>query len=274
MFPPAASESPSTHHLKYWKLSQEPFSLVLHWSEEKRLLFRSRSWLEATARIQYVAENQFGLAILSGQDGVGKSLLLSASCDQLADQQTKPLLHVCEPDSIHEDFPFGKPLDAETRQMLSFGNPEQQSQLPGKRYALFLDNIEQVIEHPQSLKQLIGSLLHRRELGCAVLSIRCDQAAMLYERLSTFAPLMIPLTPFDQEETELYLQHRLQQSGGIPSLFTDQAAEIIYQETAGIARQINHLAHESLALAAMKKLPVINAELVSEVAARHSYAAA
>jgi hypothetical protein len=80
-------------------------------------------------------------------------------------------------------------------------------------------------------------------------------------------PIVARLKPFSEEETALYIDHRLR-TAGYPqsgSLFTRSAVELIARYSEGIPRNINNLCFNALSVGYALKRKVIDGDIIREV---------
>lgn len=255
-------------HQSYWGVTSEPFHPVLRWPEDRRFVYRSPSWSEALARLQYVADYQFGIALVTGDSGTGKSLLLAETMSMLSQQGYRPLLHVCQESENPARFPFGEPASWEVSHLLSSATGRGQNHLPESRYVLLLDDVHRICRQQNAIEQLIDRALHQRTLGCVILAMNSKLAPELLERIAVYAPLLVPRSAYSLEETSDYLLHRFEQAGGQGEPFDEEAIEAFYRCSQGIPRRLNRLAHECLLLAAFRRLSTIPASMIEELHAR------
>ncbi len=74
------------------------------------------------------------------------------------------------------------------------------------------------------------------------------------------------LTPFDKDQTQAYIRHRLGLAGpGQENLFTPDACDAIFESSRGIPRIINLLSDTALVYGYADQKPVIDASTVSEM---------
>ncbi len=251
-------------HLDFWGLATEPFRPTLRWPQERGSLFPNRAWQEALARLHYVSEYQFGLAILAGPSGTGKSLLLRAAADELALQNLRPLIHACQPGTNSGAYPLGIPSSEETRQIFQVCLDGHSSILTEDRYVLMLDDVQRVWSQRDVLHRLIDRALEQRQLGCLVLTVPLTQGAEVFEEFASLAPLLIRLPPLAEWEVADYLQHRFEWAGGQGQPFTEECSTQMHRFTQGIPRLLNRLAHECLLMAALREQREISEMLVAE----------
>ena len=73
------------------------------------------------------------------------------------------------------------------------------------------------------------------------------------------------LKPFEREETEQYIAHRLKTAGGRSDLFTDAAISMVHRMTHGIPRSINILCHAALVYGFADDLSTIDVPVLEEI---------
>ena len=258
--------APRARHLDHWQLQAEPFHPQLRWPEDRRFVYHSSRWQEAIARIEYVSEHQFGLALLSGPAGTGKSLLLKAATDTLARADLTPRLHACRPTQQPLTEPFGPPTSRELRNQFAPSGGRDQP-WPGERpQVLLLDDVQLASLSPTQFHASLTQLLQSPRWGCLVLAVPTHQTAAYFEQLSDYAPLLIRLTALANWESAHYLQHRFRQAGGQTALCDEAAAERLHHHSQGMPRWLNRIAHECLLLAAAQNQTEITVDLVEQIA--------
>jgi hypothetical protein len=93
--------------------------------------------------------------------------------------------------------------------------------------------------------------------------LRTAELVQLRQRISILARLK----PFSEEETALYIDHRLRTAGYKQgsALFTRPAVELIAKYSDGIPRNINNLCFNALSVGCALKRKVIDGEIIREV---------
>ncbi|MGH7180451.1 MAG: AAA family ATPase [Nitrospiraceae bacterium] len=74
------------------------------------------------------------------------------------------------------------------------------------------------------------------------------------------------LDPLSEEETGLFIRHRLQVAGGHPSLFTNKACGLVHRLTRGNPRLINQVCDVALTYGYAEQVKVITSKLVAQAA--------
>jgi type II secretory pathway predicted ATPase ExeA len=87
-----------------------------------------------------------------------------------------------------------------------------------------------------------------------------------YEAFRQRVGMNFDLGTLSAEETPLYIDHRITVAGGDPSIFEDEAKEIIHICTKGVPRKINNLAGNALLEAFAREQDAIGADIVRDAA--------
>ncbi|NNG12302.1 MAG: AAA family ATPase [Halobacteria archaeon] len=242
-------------YLKHFDLSERPFSIT----PDPRFLYMSSRHREALAHLLYGLGEGGGFVQLTGEVGTGKTTLCRCLIEQVPDNVDVALVlnpkltaeeliaTVCDelgveyPPEIHSiktltDILNRHLLDAHAR---------------GRRTVLIIDEaqnlsaevLEQVrlltnLETPtQKLLQII--LIGQPELRDLLAR---DDMRQLAQRVTA----RYHLEPINREETEAYIQHRLQISGVTTDVFNTAALDHIQRLSGGIPRLINVLCDRSM----------------------------
>jgi len=103
-------------------------------------------------------------------------------------------------------------------------------------------------------------------MGNEDLAKRLEEPAL--EALRQRVRLVKRLHPLDAAGVERYLQHAATRAGGaVDRLFAPDGVAALVRHSGGIPRLVNHLAEAALALAALRGAPLVDADIVHEVAA-------
>lgn len=91
--------------------------------------------------------------------------------------------------------------------------------------------------------------------------LRESQHEELYQR----APIRYSLVGLSKAETLQYVTAHMEAVGGDPGVFTEEALDLIYQQSKGIPREINNLGVYALITAAWRDTRVIDRTVLEEV---------
>jgi len=74
------------------------------------------------------------------------------------------------------------------------------------------------------------------------------------------------LEALTQDETESYIRHRLSIAGGDENIFTQEACDIVFDQTGGIPRLINQICDTALVYGFAEQAAIIDVDIVNDVA--------
>ncbi|MCU0708420.1 MAG: AAA family ATPase [Pirellula sp.] len=260
----------------HWNLVAPPFDHRI----EPRCYYPSESHQAALLKLLYAIETKRSVALLCGDSGMGKSMLIDSCIEQLPDS-IGPVVRVPYP-----AMPAEQLVRYLARQVAPETQPEPQSMFSHSIEILenFLrHNLQQgrhalVIVDEAHLLEAYGSLHPLRMLlNLAADSSRSESAWTLclvgtvplighvarHGDLEDRVAVRCVLDRFSMDETVAYIVHRLRASGhnGDP-VFTDRALEAIQEASLGIPRRINRLCDMSLMIGYAQELKQIDAPVV------------
>jgi general secretion pathway protein A len=249
----------------HWGLTRSPFA-----GGEAPLFYRGESQAEAMARLRYVV-GQRRHAVLSGERGVGKSLLLAQFAAEhrpmepaiavinLAGLSPRELLwHIAAGLSLAP-----RPDDDAVRLFRRLEDFAASASWRTSPAVLLLDDADQA--GPDVRLQLVR-LLSLGEASCRwltlVLSTTPRGTQRLGEELLDAIDLRIELEPWAEGDMIGYLQHALVEAGGDRPIFDDEALSAMHGLTGGIARKVNRLADHALLGAAAEGKEMVDAAMI------------
>ncbi len=239
----------------YFGFFDSPFENNL----DQRFLFLSEDHREILAALLYFAETKKGFAIVCGDVGTGKSMLINAFLDRL-------------PESAHPIIilnPFVSSLDilihiAKALKIRTTGNESvldltekvkkalTSAKLQEKSFVLIVDEAhllsDQALEEIRLLFNIetpAQKLLQILLVGQYELSHKLDRPEMRHLRQRINVNRF--LSPLNPEESIQYVDHRLRQVGSsFAAVFEDQCRRWIFRLTEGCPRLINQLCDNAL----------------------------
>ncbi len=262
-------------YLDYYGLEQEPFSNA----PVSKFYFDSTQHAQALLRLQRVADQMKGLAVLVGDVGAGKTTLARKMLDSLSEDQYEAALLVIIHSGITAHW-----LLRRIAQQLGVQNPaEEKLQLLSQLYRRLL----QVADQGRKAVVLIdeAQMLQTRELmeefrGLLNLEIP-DRKLITFvffglpeieENLKLDPPLLQRVTlkwhldAMDAVTSRKYVEHRLNLAGAKKPIFTDGAMEVMYRYSHGIPRLINTIADNALFEGYILKADVIPQDVIENIA--------
>jgi type II secretory pathway predicted ATPase ExeA len=223
-----------------------------------------------------VAEDE-GVSLLTGQPGIGKTLLCQCLLDRLGPKTTSAFLtnsHFPDRQALLQTilFELSLPYEGGSEQVLRLRLTEYllKNCASGRRAVLLADEAQHLSpDHLEELR-LLGNLEAGQGKALQVILVgqesvfatlaRPDVAA-LNQRLVVKARLEV----LGLEEAVDYLVHHLRLAGGQPeAIFDDAALEILGRGSRGVPRLLNQVGHQALTLAHAADLERVDAEAALE----------
>ncbi|HSF32860.1 MAG TPA: AAA family ATPase [Candidatus Tectomicrobia bacterium] len=249
----------------FFGLQEKPFSVT----PDPRFLFLSPSHQEALGHLLYGIEERKGFITVTGEVGTGKTLICRALLERLGPHVRTALvfnsfmLEIELLRSINEDFGIRqgggtrKELIDQLNQYLlgEFG--------AGRNAVLIIDEAQNlatpVLEQIRMLSNLEterGKLLQIILVGQP--ELRQQLARPELRQLNQRIALRYHIQPFNRQETEDYINHRLVVAGSHGGVkFSRRALTVIYRHSSGIPRKINLLCDRAMLTAYVRGSNII-----------------
>jgi general secretion pathway protein A len=264
-------------YLKFFELKEEPFSTV----PSPRYFFLTSVHSTALEKTAYVVGAKKGLSVVFGDTGTGKSSLARLLHQKFLDAGFLSSL------LINPNYPTPNSLLRTIAQEL--GTPRSSKSFKGmldilkehlwakaategKMVVLIIDEA-QTLKPPliELLRQLINYETNDTKLLQLVLfaqeELRNTLARPALRNFKSRIVMASTLEPLSLEELKAMMRFRWQvASGGALHPFTDAAIAAIFAASAGMPREANIIADNSLLLAYHKRATEISDAIVSEVA--------
>lgn len=258
----------------YWQLAARPFE---HATDE-RFLFAAESQRGALLKLRYCIENRRGAAVLAGETGLGKTLLVEMLLREL-DPSLAPRVHVVFPQMPAEqlltylgDQLTGQvtPLSATIDQSVQRIERILREHAAAGRHPVIAIDEAHLLRETQALEtirlllnfqhagQPLATFLLAGQTGL-VLGVR--RLPALDERMA----VTCVLARLSADETRQYIEHRLAAAGAKRVIFDPSAVEAIYELTHGIPRRINRLCDLALLVGYGEELPEIRAAHIESI---------
>lgn len=258
----------------YWQLDSRPFEQT----SDERFHFAAQSQRGALLKLRYVLENRRGAAVLAGESGLGKTLLVNKLLGEL-DASFAPRVHLVFPqmpadqlltylaDQLTGQYsPLTANIDQSVRRIEKF----LQANAEAGMHALIAIDEAHLLAGNQSLEavrllmnferdgQSLATFLLAGQTGVA---LAVKRLPALDERIA----VTCVLNRLSAEETALYIQHRLNAAGAKRTIFDASAVETIYQLTNGIPRRINRLCDLALLVGYGEELQKLTASHIESI---------
>jgi general secretion pathway protein A len=262
-------------YTSFFKFSGSPFENHL----DQRFLFLGPDHQEVLAALLYFIETQKGLALVCGDAGTGKTMLLTSFLDRLPDT-VQPIIiaspRVSPQDLLHYVAtalaidPAGKNvlelMDAVKNALAEFRRRERQVVLIIDEAHLLSDEALEEIRLLSNLESPREKLLQILLVGQYDLSHKLNRPEMqpLRQRLNVnrFLPHLTAAG------TIQYIDHRLQQVGSsFASVLAEGTRGPIYKITRGVPRLINQLCDNALLISLAAGRRRVNRRTIRKAAA-------
>ena len=257
---------------RHFGFSTKPFALT----PDPAFLYRSRQHAMALTMLEYGLESQAAFSLLTGEIGSGKTTLVRQLVRSLGDQVVVGLIS-----NAHERFtsihgwalsalgivPANDSEIAKYEALVDFFVSEYGK---GRRTLLILDEAQNLSVEVLEELRLLSNVNSEKDLVLQIFLVGQPElrAKLLRKELKQFAQRVsvdFHLRPLDREETQAYISHRLTVAGGEAALFNSQAVDMIFAQTGGVPRLVNHLCDFALVYAFAEAKTAIGGDLISQV---------
>ena len=256
----------------HWNFSRKPFDNDFDLS----LFYESKDHREALNRILFAVRERKSLVLVSGDHGLGKSLVARMALTRLQGQGGSAAL-IGNP--AHEplaflrqvNHAFGLECSEQPRFRLLDGLRDFCMGLAGAgaRATLLVDNAD-TIEEPAIFAELRKLLDLTDDDGRSLLTIVLVASPGLRRLLARQNGLAqrldvaARLNPLDAGETKAYLLHRLRVVDAPRHQFDNAAIDELHRASGGVPRVLNRIADFALLIGKMQDRTKVTTELVTE----------
>jgi len=268
---------------QYFGLSDAPFSIAVN----PRYLFMSARHKDALAHLLYGVGSGGGFILLTGEVGTGKTTLNRCLLEQLPENTDiaivlNPALSAVELlATVCDEFDIDYPRETESLKILTdalhqflLSNHQRE-----RRTVLMIDEAQHLgFEVLEQIRLLTNLETDEKKLLQIILTGQPELASMLarpeLRQLNQRITARFDLTPLNEQETQIYVRHRLQIAGLSDGreVFSQGALREIYRLSGGVPRVINLLCDRAMMGAYGRDQSTVSAGLIKE-AGRETFGA-
>lgn len=258
----------------YYKLSKTPFKL----NSDPNFFFTSSMHSRAMDYLLYGVSQEEGFIVITGQPGLGKTMLVKTLCEELYEKEiivSELVTTQVSQNDIIRLVMSGFGLSHHGLSKAALLNVLENYLLSkirrGKRVLLIIDEAQHLsAQSIEELRLLMNLEDHGRQLlQCFLLGQEQLKKTLQIPDLEQVRQRIIAtchLHPMTAEDTRQYIKFRLNKAGWVDRpQFDDDAFEKIYQLTSGVPRKINLLCHRVLAYGYLEELSIISAGVIDIV---------
>ncbi|PIS31020.1 MAG: hypothetical protein COT43_00495 [Candidatus Marinimicrobia bacterium CG08_land_8_20_14_0_20_45_22] len=256
-------------YAEYWKLKEKPFEN----SPDPKFLFHSAQHDEALMRLLYAIQSSKGAALLTGEYGCGKTLLMHTIVSELSSGQfsiaylTNPRWNASE---LIQEILYQLEINSDPTsriKMLHDLNDFLFNNVRNKKHTIIIVDEAQIISDVdtfEELRLLLNFQLNDRFLISLFLVGQPELNDMVknIHQLDQRIAIRYHLKRFSETDTKAYINYRLKIAGRMEPIFTEAAFHEIYEYTKGTPRIINNICDLSLVVGFGKHVPLIDEHII------------
>ena len=228
---------------------------------------------EGLARLDYIRQRG-GMMLLTGDPGVGKTLVLRRFADALSDTRYRtvytPLTTLRGADLLrHLNYLLGLPSRASKAALFQQIQQEilDSHEQKGRSVVLLIDEAHLLQTGPlHELRLLPNFRMDSFDPFVLVLAGQSELRRLFdYAVMEPFAQrlgMRYHMAPLEPDETAIYLQKHLQLAGAHDPIFHDDALRALHEASFGLPRRLGSLATQVLQYAVFAEKRTVDADMV------------
>jgi general secretion pathway protein A len=262
----------------FFHLSRNPFDLT----PDPTCFVPTERHNETLASLYYGVRRHKGFVVVTGEVGTGKTLLLRCLLRLLEESRDITYAYVFNNRLTSTEFlqymllDFGLQASGKNKCEMLFdlsqflvsrSSKQMTTVLIVDEAHLLSDELLEEIRLLSNLETYDDKLLQIVLVGQPELDEKLDSKGL--RQLKQRIALRTHLAPLSLEETQRYIEHRLQIAGAdssASSLFSPKAMAMVFRFSRGFPRLINTICENSLLTAYARQVPVITPDIVKQVA--------
>lgn len=257
----------------YYQLREKPFAI----EPNARFIVLSEDQKEALATLVYAIEEQEGWALLLGEPGIGKTTMIKALLQHLGDQVipaviTNPRLEPLDfLNSLALELGLPGPFTSKGPFLVAMRNLISRCRQEKRVLLILVDEAQSLPSEMLEEIRLLGNvddgsprvlnifLVAQPEL---LRNLKKAGAKALMQRFRRYHLLK----PLSEEETALYVLHRLEVAGAQRPVFDESALTAVYEVANGNPRLTNAVCDDAMLAGMARGQEIIDGDLVREAA--------
>jgi general secretion pathway protein A len=259
-------------YTEYWQLTKKPFENA----PDPEFFYPSPEHEEAYIRMLYALKENKGAALLTGEYGSGKTLLVRVLVNELEEEKNEIVFlnnPRWAPAELYSDILYQLEEDVSDKSqsglIRALGEIFYRNFTEGKNTLIVIDEAQLIRDESvfEELRLLLNFQLNDRFLltlflvGQPELRERVMEIPQLEQRLS----IKFHLHNMDPESSFDYISHRLRVAGREKNMFTREAMDFIHRSSHGTPRRINNICDMCLLTGFGKKLDEIDLDIAKSV---------
>ena len=259
-------------YTEHWWFTEKPFENA----PDPKFLFLSAQHEEALMRMLYALRAEKGAALLTGDYGCGKTMLMRALISEISPEKYEVALLTnprWSPEELLMEIIYQLGIDTDSKskiEILHRFNDRLLDTVKAGKYTILIVDEAQVIEDVmtfEELRLLLNFQLHDRFLltlmivGQPELKQKIQSIPQLDQRIA----IRYHLGPLDYEETKKYIAYRMTVAGRREPVWDESALKQIYHYSGGTPRKINNICDLSLVIGFGKRLLSIDGDLIMKL---------
>jgi general secretion pathway protein A len=262
----------------FFNLTRNPFDLT----PDPSCFVPTKRHEEALAVLYYGVRQHKGFVVVTGEVGTGKTLLLRCLLGLLKESKDVSYAYLFNGRLTSTEFlqyvlaDFGHPASGKNkadllidlgRYLVSRGSQRLTTVLIVDEAHHLSEDILEEVRLLSNLETDDDKLLQIVLVGQPELDKKLDSVGL--RQLKQRIAVRTQLGPLDADETQRYIERRLQIAGADPGsspIFSEEAVAGVYRHSRGLPRLINTLCENALITAYARRLPIVTPEVIEDVA--------
>lgn len=257
----------------FYGLNEKPFLM----RPDAQYLYLSKGHQAALSMLEYVFMSQSGFAVITGDNGSGKTSLVRKLLQNNDSGLSVGLVNNTHLDSFEELLQWMllacdiEPVDKGKVQLFKILSDHlMQKHLAGQRPIFIIDEAQNLrsefIEQLRMLSNLNADKFDLMQLVLVGLpGLRDTLTDPMLQPFVHRVAVDCHLDPLDLEETHAYIRHRLMVAGAQHEIFSNEAVTSLWEASGGTPRVINLLCDTALLFGFAEQLTLIGDDLVQDV---------